>query len=747
MLRRPRFKPHLHVDVVPGTGVFLLSEVDQTVLQGRLYEIVAPLLDGRTVEEVCGELRGKASPSQVFYTVNKLSGSGYLYDDGQPVTRSDAAAWSLVGIDPATLLTRRAETSVSVTAVGIDPQPLRTLLQSMQIEVRDEGSLHVVVADHYLRRELAEINRAALQNGRPWLLVRPMGAQIWVGPLFRPNETGCWECMAERIRGNSPVTACLESIRGDEGLGAVNPIATPATTSIAWGLAAHCIAGWIANDKQAPLLEGTIQTIDLTTLKMESHKLFRQPDCRRCGQPDQMRGAGAARKVTLESRRKAFTDGGYRALTPQETLDKYGVHLSPICGVVSKLDQWKPEENTEMHVYLSGHNLARGPRSLPSLKSSLRESSAGKGTNALQAKAGALSEAIERFSGNYRGDEPRRAAKFQELGGAAIHPNDCMRFSERQYANRIELNANGTSFTYIPLPFDPDRTIDWTPVWSLTNETERFLPTSYCYFNAPHECAADFSMACSNGNAAGTSLEDAILQGFFELVERDAVAMWWYNRLSVPAVDLASFEDPFIQRTEKYLAKHHRNLWALDLTNDFGIPVFTACSRRIDGDAEHIMFGFGAHMDPRIAMLRAVTELNQFLAHILITTPEQPTGTVNAEDIVQWLTNARIADHSYILPGDFPVRRMSDFPVVRNDDLRDDVVYCQKAVEKRGMELLVLDQTRPEIGMPVVKVFVPGMRHFWPRYAPGRLFDVPVSQGRLKTALSEDQMNPTVMFL
>ncbi|HUQ69188.1 MAG TPA: TOMM precursor leader peptide-binding protein, partial [Planctomycetaceae bacterium] len=220
MLRRPRFKPHLHVDVVPGSGLFLLSEYQQTVLQGRLYEVVAPLLDGRPVEEVCGELRGEVTPSQIFYTVNKLDGSGYLYDDGQAIVRSDAAAWSVIGLDPAAVLTRRAESSVSITAIGVDPLPFRTLLQSMQIDVRDEGDLQVVLVDHYLRRELGDINRAAMESGRPWILIRPLGAQIWVGPLFRPEVTGCWECLADRIRANSPVTACLESLRGDEGLGA-----------------------------------------------------------------------------------------------------------------------------------------------------------------------------------------------------------------------------------------------------------------------------------------------------------------------------------------------------------------------------------------------------------------------------------------------------------------------------------------------------------------------------------------------
>jgi hypothetical protein len=47
----------------------------------------------------------------------------------------------------------------------------------------------------------------------------------------------------------------------------------------------------------------------------------------------------------------------------------------------------------------------------------------------------------------------------------------------------------------------------------------------------------------------------------------------------------------------------------------------------------------------------------------------------------------------------------------------------------------------------VVKVVVPGMRHFWVRLAPGRLYDVPVRLGWLDHALAEEDLNPVPMFL
>ena len=69
-------------------------------------------------------------------------------------------------------------------------------------------------------------------------------------------------------------------------------------------------------------------------------------------------------------------------------------------------------------------------------------------------------------------------------------------------------------------------------------------------------------------------------------------------------------------------------------------------------------------------------------------------------------------------------------------------------MEQRGLEVLVLDQTRPDIGLPAIQVIVPGLRHFRPpRLAPGRLYDVPVQLGWLRAPLAEDQLNPTPMFL
>jgi len=747
MLQRPIFQPYLQVQVVEGEGLFLLSEVRHTVLQGRLFEVVGRSLDGRPVEEICRSLKSQATPAQVFYTVNKLERGGFICEHDERVPSPHAALWALQGFAPADAAQRLATVTVAVHGIDVDTARLRSLLESMDVRLADDGDLSVVVTDQYLNRGLAAFNREALRTGKPWLLVKPIGAQVWIGPLFRPGKTACWECLAQRMRANYPVIGYLDSFLREQGSAYIDRIQTPATLEIAWGLAANTIATWVAGGGELPLVEGKIRTFDVVTMQSQSHQLLRHPACPECG-PGRGAGPCEVRPIILESRHKIFKeDGGHRASAPQDTIAKYEHHVSPICGAVTILERWSPANDGVMHVYLSGNNIARGPRSLFNLKTDLRNSSCGKGTTELQAKASALCEGLERYCGSYRGDETRRPARMHELGEAAIHPNRSMLFSDKQYARRDELNRTSSIYNYIPMPFDEEAEVDWTPVWSLTRGAERYLPTASCYFHYPHDCRHDFSAACSNGNAAGNDIEEAVLQGFFELVERDAVALWWWNRVQMPGIDLASFDEPYLDRLQSYFKTCNRTLWALDLTTDLGIPVVAALSRREDDANQQIMFGFGAHLDPRIALLRAVTELNQMLIPLLNDASGQPPRPITDDDTLRWVQTATVEEQRYLVPKKGPQRTPSDYTQSWTEDLKEDLLICKSRVEQMGLEMLVLNQTRAEIGLPVVKVFVPGLRHFWMRFAPGRLYDVPVKLGWRESPCAEEDLNPFPMFL
>jgi ribosomal protein S12 methylthiotransferase accessory factor len=749
MLNRPRFRPHFHVEVVPGEGVFVLSDSKQALLRGRLYELVAPWLDGRPAADVCDRLRGQASSAEVCYALARLERNDYLCEEEASLPAGQAALWSSQQVAPAVAASRLAARPVVVTAFGVEAGPFVELLQSLHVRVADTGPPDVVLTDSYLRHELQECNAEALRAGRPWLLVKPTGRQVWVGPLLCPGKTGCWECLARRLRSNAPVAAYLQGRNGHNNGAVVNDrAATPATLQVALGLAASAVESWVVRG-QVPELDGKLQTLDVATWRLQTHRLVQLPFCEACGRAEDG-GARPFRPPVLEGRKKTYTrDGGHRVVAPEETLARHGHHVSPITGAVPMLERAAPAEDGVLHVYVAGNNTARPHRDLARLRGDLRTLSAGKGVTEVQARASALCEGLERYSMVFRGDEPRRRARQRDLGGAAITPNDCMRFSERQYREREARNAAGGSyFSFIPAPFDAAAEVEWSPVWSLTRREVRYLPTEFCYCDYPHGDAPATCVACSNGNAAGNTLAEAILQGFLELVERDSVALWWYSRVRRPGVALDSFGEPYLGLLQDFLRQRGREFWALDLTTDLGIPVFASVCRRTGGQPEQIVLGFGAHLEPRVALLRAVTEMNQMLSNPLLEPAGKELGDPAADpETARWLATATAANRPYLLPADGPPRDGASYTCAWGDDVTEDVRACQERVERAGMEMLVLDQTRPEVGVPVAKVIVPGLRHFWARFAPGRLYDVPVRLGWLPGPLAEDELNPIPMFL
>jgi oxazoline/thiazoline synthase len=751
MLQLPQFRPHLQVEIVEGTGIFLLSEHGQSVLKGRLYELVVPLIDGRrSVNNIVEQLRNQAAPAEVCYALTQLERKGYLAECEETLPAGEAALWAIQNIAPQAAARRLAETRVSVTAVGeVAIGPFVAILQCLHVQVGEGGQLGVVLTDDYLRSGLEAYNQEALRGGRPWLLVKSVGSQIWIGPVFRPGETACWACLARQLRANRTVDMFVQKKQGRAEPVLASRAFTPATLQIAWNMAATEVAAWIARG-ESPNLEGKVLTFDLRSWRTQTHSVMRQSPCPACGPPEQDPDRPAP-PVVLQSRKKTFTqDGGHRAHPPEATLERYQHHVSPLTGAVRMLERSVLSGGDGLlHVYVARENLACRHESLEDVRWNLRGTSCGKGVSDLQARASGLCEALERSSGVFRGDERRRTARLRDLGDTGIHPNAVMLYSARQYEQRDAWNARKSAWNCVPVPFDEEAEIEWTPVWSLTRQEVCYLPTAFCYYECPRPTDRDYCAPCSNGNAAGNTIEEAILQGFLELVERDGVALWWYNRLQRPAVDLNSFDEPYLRRLSAFLKERQRDLWVLDLTSDLQIPVFVALSRRTDGLRECILMGFGAHLDPRIAVLRAVTELNQMLDWVLSAESQKtsPEG-IDAPETLHWLETATMVNQPYLVPdARTRPRTASDYPWQCTDDLREDVMACQALVQQHGMEMLVLDQTRPDLGLPVVKVIVPGLRHFWARYAPGRLFDVPVRLGWQSRPLAEEQLNCPFPFL
>jgi ribosomal protein S12 methylthiotransferase accessory factor len=109
--------------------------------------------------------------------------------------------------------------------------------------------------------------------------------------------------------------------------------------------------------------------------------------------------------------------------------------------------------------------------------------------------------------------------------------------------------------------------------------------------------------------------------------------------------------------------------------------------------------------------------------------------------LARWRATVSVRSHPCLLPsGSAPLSSVSSSLEDPGKDTLADLV----AIARRDPELdvFVLDQTRPDIGMPVARVIVPGLRHFWPRFAPGRLYDVPVRMGRLDQPTDYAALNP-----
>ncbi len=752
LIESPLLTPHLGFHVIGDEQVLLVSEDFNTLLRGRIHCDLMPLLDGdRTVQEIVAALAPAHSPLDVQTAILALASRGYVVSGDHDMAPGRAAYWSSLGASP-----RWAEQRLAATAVRVagDTGVLARRLVGLGVQTSDEAvavrpSLSVMVCADYLDERHDSINRRHLESRTPWVLVRPNGMQPLLGPVFRPAEGGaCWACLAYRLRGHQEVLAFLRNLGPDAST--VEPrAAEPAVLRAVCGLAAAEIAKWLVLEDMAPIHERAI-SLDVAAHRSAQHPAMRRPQCVACGDEALYRTDRAAEPVRLRASPRAFRNsGGHRSVPPEETLARYRHLVSPVTGVVTWLARTARDTDPWLHVYWAGSNLAPGSRKLGSLRRSLRSKSAGKGSSPQQSEASALCEAVERYSGAFHGDEircRRRLADFEKTGGSeAIPPNEVQLFSDRQLDEADRINARGHPYNFVPPRLDPDAEIDWSPIWSLTQERHRYLPTSILYgmADAARDGHATGFKADSNGCAAGNTLEEAILQGFLELVERDAFAIWWYNRLSLPEVDLASFGDPYLASARHYYRRRDREIWVLDATSDFGIPVFVALSRRTDGETEDILYGAGAHMDPHIAALRAVCELNQCLQWVLGPARGGVGGAVHDPVSESWWRTGKLADHPYLAPAPGATTRgRSDYPVPDTADTREDVEHCRALVEARGMEFLVLDQTRPDIGMPVARVIVPGMRHFWERFAPGRLFDVPVSMGWLGSRLSERQLNP-----
>jgi thiazole/oxazole-forming peptide maturase SagD family component len=365
----------------------------------------------------------------------------------------------------------------------------------------------------------------------------------------------------------------------------------------------------------------------------------------------------------------------------------------------------------------------------------------GWGASIEEASIGCRREAAERYAAQFAGDEPVERGDIRGFAGAAIAPPNILLISDQQFARRRHWNLAYPGFNELPEPWDDRRPIDWIATDAGLSSALRMLPAGLCLLGHDRDLNAGLAPADSNGVAAGSSPLDAAVRAFIELVERDAVAIWWYNRLSRPLVDLKDLAVPLVNAYADWSARRGRAFRLHDISHDLGIPVFAAVTHNRDGG--RIALGFGAGLPAGEAARHAVGELAQFETNValmessLAATGKSPP-TAEAKALLAWWATGRLAEHPH-LEG----KGVAAMPAgQRLLDLKGCQVLCRNI----GLDLLALNLTRRDGGMPVARVIVPGLRPMWARFAAGRLYDVPVRLGWRTLASPEAQLNPTPLM-
>jgi ribosomal protein S12 methylthiotransferase accessory factor len=710
---------------------FVITETERRRVTGRLYvAILSELAELLSEGELARRLAASFGTEEVRHGIRQLLDAGYVVDGtGAAATRRPARSGARVP-DP----------GVSLRLLGPDEDVViaRTLTEC-GLSIVEGSDLTIIVVEDYLDPRLTEAIDDVLAAGGAGLPFKPYGSIAWLGPVFVPGGEACWGCMLHRVQVNRPVEMYLHGDGRPLESVLPRPKHTRATLTAA-ALFGGCeiMRRRKPRDREAArrLELAELLTLDIEHMSRRERPLVRRPQCPRCGNPGWMKQQLEA-PIVLRSRRKvAISDGGHRIETAESTHDRLVRHVDSAIGAISNLGEIASKSHALRPVFSASHFLRPAPGTA-TCDARFDQVSVGKGRTVAQARTSALCEALERQCAHFQGDEPRVRGSLRELAPVAIDPRALLLFSERQYTQgtpklaRSRLLATPRS-QVVPRAFDASQAIDWTPAWSLTRQARKLVPFAYVFAGAPQPetervCAWD-----SNGCAAGNCLEEAILQGIFELVERDATAIWWYSRIRRPGIALESFDQPYFPQVREHYAQAGHELWLLDLTHDLGIPVVIALASETAG--ERYAAGLGCHLDLGMAVQRALTELHQ------VFDPEHRHDPL--------FTRSEIGDESFLRPHPgAPVCTAGSHPNPCSDDLRDDLELCASRLHAAGLELLVVDYSRPDVALTTVKVMVPGLRHFWPRFAPGRLYDVPVRLGWLPRPWSEAELNPMPLLM
>ncbi|MFJ3694162.1 YcaO-like family protein [Streptomyces sp. NPDC090052] len=368
---------------------------------------------------------------------------------------------------------------------------------------------------------------------------------------------------------------------------------------------------------------------------------------------------------------KAYFTGTHRACPPAQTWDRIAP-LLPAAGVTRIADvTWLDDIGIPVYQAISPAN-----RYLSVYQ--------GKGLDHISAKVSAAMEAIERLHGAHldtrpdhtgtAGDvEPGLGYRLDEL---TLRPRHCLNPATRlDWRAAVRLDDGGR--TLVPLEcLSLDRRV--RPRW----HPPLFAPTS-------------------NGLAAGNNRYEAIVHGLYEVIERDAIHR---NTPAGPAfaIDPATVAGPAAGLLERYRAAGVRVGIGV-LATPLNLPCFSVA---IVSDGFPLpVYGYGCHLDAQVALCRALTEAAQVRVSVIAGARDDLDDRLYAR-----LRRTMAGPAAPAPPDDRPKTGFDAVDSVRVPGHRAEAaLLADRIVAVTGRSPLVVDHTRPELGVPVVHMICPGL--------------------------------------
>jgi ribosomal protein S12 methylthiotransferase accessory factor len=373
--------------------------------------------------------------------------------------------------------------------------------------------------------------------------------------------------------------------------------------------------------------------------------------------------------MKLASCIKKYKDDTHRAIPPEETLKRADAKL-PAAGITRVADITNLDR-IGIPVFSSIRPMAdRGAISVYN----------GKGATPTEARVSAMMEGLERYSAEIR-DRQLRIDSFSRLDGA-LDPRDLI----------------------LPADAEPDAMIPWTTGWDIMNDEEILVPANAVFHPLPVEYKRLFRTNTS-GLASGNVIEEAIFHGLAEVIERDAWALVEATRKTGPLI--CDVEDEQAKGLLDKFEAAEVDVYLRDITSDIGVATCAAAADDVRlRDPTLLTTGMGTHTCSAVAVLRALTEVAQSRL-TQIHGAREDTTTADFRKQIGYDRTKRLNKHWF---EGSEKKAFSDIESFESDDFLQDIRYMLKKLEAAGLDrVIVVDLTREEIGLPVVRVIVPGL--------------------------------------